>query len=299
MKYGVHRMTWGKYFDSQDLKSFFQQVKATGANTVEFRPPDETLLGDMQKTREIRAMAEDMDIGLLFCYGYPVGMDMRLADPFARLYAQEHLKHAIEAAARLGGTEIGGVLYANWPTDYTKDVITPEIKYERAMRCIESLRCVMPVAEDQNIRVNLEILNRFENYIINTVDEGLAMIAQIESSHCGLLLDMFHMGIEEDDIPAAIRKAGKHIGQFHVSEPNRAIPFHNTRFNWPEIGQALRDAGYDTTVTMEAVMTFDDMSTYNFRMWRDLMQDTSLPARIQAMRCGIAFLKEQFGAFPS
>lgn len=295
MKYGVHRMTWGKHFDPNDLKTFFTQVKATGAETVEFRPPDETLFGDLEKTAEIRKMAEDMGIELLFCYGYPVGMDMRLSDVFARHYAEEHLKRAIEAAARLGGTEIGGVLYANWPTDYNKDVITPEVKYERTQRCIESLRRVMPTAEDCNIMVNLEILNRFENYIINTVDEGLAMIEQVESDHCGLVLDMFHMGIEENDIPAAIRKAKGHIGQFHVSEPNRAIPFHNKRFNWPEIGQTLKEIGYDKTVTMEAVMTFDDMATYNFRMWRDMMEDTSVPARIEAMKQGILFLKEQFG----
>ena len=284
MKYGVHRMTWGKHFDPNDLKTFFTQVKATGAETVEFRPPDETLFGDLEKTAEIRKMAEDMGIELLFCYGYPVGMDMRLSDVFARHYAEEHLKRAIEAAARLGGTEIGGVLYANWPTDYNKDVISPEVKYERTKRCIESLRRVMPTAEDCNIMVNLEILNRFENYIINTVDEGLDMIKQVESDHCGLVLDMFHMGIEENDIPAAIRKAKGHIGQFHVSEPNRAIPFHNKRFNWPEIGQTLKEIGYDKTVTMEAVMTFDDMATYNFRMWRDMMEDTSVPARIEAMK---------------
>ena len=291
MKYGVHRMTWGSHFDPNDLKTFFSQVKATGAETVEFRPPDETIFGDLEKTAEIRKMAEDMGIELLFCYGYPVGMDMRLPDVFARHYAEEHLKRAIEAAARLGGTEIGGVLYANWPTDYNKDVITPAVKYERTMRCIESLRRVMPTAEDCNIMVNLEVLNRFENYIINTVDEGLAMIAQVESEKCGLVLDMFHMGIEENDIPAAIRKAKGHIGQFHVSEPNRAIPFHNKRFNWPEIGQALKSIGYDNTVTMEAVMTFDDMATYNFRMWRDMMEDTSVPARIEAMKNGILFLK--------
>jgi len=296
MKYGVHKMTWGNYFDPGDYRTFFEQVKATGADTIEFRPPDGVLLGDQKQTAEIRSMAEDLGIELLFCYGYPTGMDMRLEDPFARYYAEEHLKRAIDAVERLGGTEIGGVLYANWPTDYRRDVITPEIKYERTQRCIESLRRVMPTAERCNVQVNLEILNRFENYIINTVEEGLAMLAQIESDHCGLLLDMFHMNIEEDDIPAAIRRAKGHIGQFHVSEPNRAIPFHNVRFNWPEIGKALRDAGYDLTVTMESVMTFDDMATYNFRMWRNLMEDTSMDARIAAMRNGITFLKQQFEA---
>ena len=298
MKYGVHRMTWGKYFDPDDLETFFDQVKETGAETVEFRPPDETLTGDKEATRLVRQLAEERGIQLLFCYGYPQGLDMRVADRFARGYAEEHLKRAIEAAAALGGSEIGGVLYSNWPTDYSKDIITKEIKYERTQRCIESLTHVMPTAEACGIMVNVEVLNRFENYVINSVDEGLDFIRQIGSPNMGLLLDVFHMSIEEDDLPAAIRKAKGHIGQFHVSEPNRGIPFHNTRIDWPGIGRALRDAGYDKgpgTVTMECVFTFDDMATYNFKMWRDLVTDVSMENRIKLMRDGIGFLKEQFG----
>lgn len=295
MKYGVHRMTWGKYFDPDDLKTFFEQVSATGADVVEFRPPDETLLGDLEKTTEIRKIAEALGIGLTFCYGYPVGLDMRLDDRFARLYAEEHLKRAIEAVYHLGGTEIGGVLYTNWPTNYDKDIITPSVKYERRQRCIESLRNVMPVAEAYNVHVDLEILNRFENYIINTVDEGIAMADEIESPNCDLLLDIFHMSIEEDDIPGAIRKAAGRIRKFHASEPNRKIPFHNTRFDWPSVGKALRDAGFDGSVIMECVMTFDDMATYNFRIWRNLIDDVSVNGRIAEMKRGIQFLKEQFG----
>ncbi len=60
-------------------------------------------------------MAEDAGIELLFCYGYPPGIDMRSPDPFIRKFAVEHLKRAIEAAYYLGGTEVGGVLYSNWP----------------------------------------------------------------------------------------------------------------------------------------------------------------------------------------
>ena len=295
MKYGVHRMTWGRYFDPGDLSTFFRQVRETGADTVEFRPPDEALFGDLEKIREIRTMVEDAGVELLFCYGYPLGLDMRLGDTFASHYAEEHLKRAIEAAGRLGGTEIGGVLYGNWPTDYAKDVITREVRERRIENCVKSLRRVMPTAEDWNIQVNLEILNRFEGYIINTVEEGLTMLEQIGSDRCGLLLDVFHLSIEEADLAGAIRSAKGHIGQVHVSEPNRDIPYHNTRINWPEIGRALRDAEYDLTVTMESIISFDDMATYNFRSWRDLREDVSLPARIRAMRDGIVFLKQQFG----
>ena len=295
MKYGVHRLTWGKAFHPDDLKTFFRQVKETGAETVEFRPPDEALNGDRQKTAEIRRMAEDAGVQLLFCYGYPAGVDMRSPDPFIRGFAQEHLKRAVEAAHYLGGTEIGGVLYSTWPASYEHDMITPSVKYERTQRSLECIRGVIPTAEDYNIQLNFEVLNRFENYIINTVEEGLAFLKCLESSRCGLVLDVFHMNVEEDDLLGAIRSAKGHIGQFHATEPNRGIPFHNTRINWSEIGGGLREIGYDGTVTMEAVVAFDDEASYNLRMWRNLLPDASMEMRIRAMRDGISFLKRQFG----
>lgn len=294
MKYGVQRLTWGKDFDPNNLELFFKQAKATGASTLEFRPPDVTLNGDLQKTAEIRKMAEDAGLQLLFCYGFPVGIDMRSPDPFTRQYAVEHLKRAVRAAGNLGGTEVGGVIYSSFPPDYEHDMITPLVKYERTQRCIECIRQVIPTAEDYNIQLNMEVLNRFDNYIINTVEEGLAFINQLESDHCGLLLDIFHLNMEENDLIGAIRSAKGHIGHMHVTEPNRQIPFHNTRFNWPEIGKVLKEIGYDNTVTIEAVMKFDDEASYNLRMWRNLMEDVSMEARIEAMRQGILFLKEQF-----
>ncbi len=295
MKYGVHRLTWGKDFDQNNIKLFFKQAKATGASTIEFRPPDATLNGDIPKTAEIRKMAEEEGLQLLFCYGYPAGIDMRSPDPFIRQYAVEHLKRAVAAAKNLGGTEIGGVIYSSWPADFAHDMITPSVKYERTQRSLECIRQVIPTAEAYDIQLNMEVLNRFDNYIINTVEEGLDFLKQLESDHCGLVLDVFHMNIEENDLIGAIRSAKGHIGQFHATEPNRQIPFQNTRINWPEIGKVLKEIGYDNTVTLEAVMVFDDDASYNLRMWRNLMEDVSMEARIEAMKQGILFLKEQFG----
>lgn len=90
-------------------------------------------------------------------------------------------------------------------------------------------------------------------------------------------------------------RARGHIGQVHVSEPDRAIPYHNTRIDWPSLGRTLKEIGYDGTVTIESVVAFEDMGTYNFRLWRNLIDDTSMEGRIRAMRDGLGFLREQFG----
>lgn len=293
-KYGVHRISWGHLFDPNAMDIFFDQVLQTGANLLEMRPPEPCLLLDYSKIKEIRKMAESRGLEMVFGFGYPVGMDMRSDDIFARKYAVKHLTTAIKGIAAIGGTELGGVLYSTFPTLYMTP-ITKQMKYEHVQRCIDSIREAIPVAEDLGVRLNMEVLNRFENYIINTAAEGIEFCKAVGSKNIGLVLDTFHMSIEENDIPETIRSAKDYIGKLHCTEPNRGIPYHNKRINWPEIGQALRDINFNNPIIIEAVLAFDDFFTsYNMRMWRDLIDDTSIEGRIAAMKNGIAFLKKQF-----
>lgn len=125
---------------------------------------------------------------------------MRSADPKIRRQAVEFLKKGIRAAKELGGLEIGGVLYSNWPTNYHGDMITKAERYERRQRSVDCLREAMRVADEIEMPVNLEVINRYENYTINTVAEGLALCEEIGSRYCNLLLDVFHMNIEEEEL---------------------------------------------------------------------------------------------------
>jgi len=295
-KYGVHRLTWGPFFDPDAIGIFFDQVKQTGADILEMRPPEPCLLAEEAKIKEIRKMAADRELELIFSFGYPQGLDMRSEDPFIRKYAIQHLITAIKGVAAIGGKEFGGVLYSSSPTLYTTTQITRQMKYEQVQHCIEGIRQVMPVAEDLGVSINLEVVNRFENYIINTPTEGVAFCKAVGSKNIGVVLDTFHLSIEVDDIPEAIRYAKDYIGKFHCTEPNRGIPFHNKRINWPEIGQVLREIGFNKPIIIEAVLAFDDfIFSHNMRMWRNLIEDTTVEGRIDALKNGITFLKKQFG----
>lgn len=295
MKYGLHKMTWGSYFDPGNVAAFFADAARAGAQTVEFRPPEAAMELEAGEIRRLRRLAADNHLEMVFCLAYPQGIDMRSEDREVRRKAVEYLKKGIYAAKELGGLELGGVLYANWPANYHGDMITRQERADRHQRSVDCLRQAMELADEIEMPVNLEIINRYEDYTINTVAEGLALCEEIGSKYCNLLLDVFHMNIEEEDICGAIRSASGHIGHFHVSEPNRGIPFHTARINWPEIGQALRDAGYDKTVTIEAVVSFDGPSTYNMRMWRDLTSDFKKEMRIEAMQNGLTYIRGQFG----
>jgi hypothetical protein len=117
-------------------------------------------------------------------------------------------------------------------------------------RAVESVREAMKAAEDCGVLFCVEVVNRFEHYMLNTAEEGVAFAKQVGSPNCKLLLDTFHMNIEEESFRGALVETGDLLGHFHLSETNRRPP-GTGRMPWPEIFGALREINYQGAVTME------------------------------------------------
>ena len=90
----------------------------------------------------------------------------------------------------------------------------------------------------------MEVLNRFEGYLLNTAEEGVRYVREVNEDNVKLMLDTFHMNIEESSMTEAIRQAGPLLGHFHTGEPNRMPPGAG-RMPWFEIGLALQSIGYE------------------------------------------------------
>jgi D-psicose/D-tagatose/L-ribulose 3-epimerase len=111
------------------------------------------------------------------------------------------------------------------------------------------------VAEPLGIRVGIEPLNRFETYFVSRHDQALRL-AQDVGGNCGVVLDTFHINIEEADPIGAIRAVGDHLVDFQVADNNRYPPGQGN-LDWPELIGALQQIGYDGAVTAEFVMPID------------------------------------------
>ena len=295
MKYGIHFGHLGSWYDELGVRECLKQAKEAGSDVFEFFPTKEMFDMEKDKIRELKMYMEEIGIEPAFTFGYPAGWDMAGEDEANREKAVEHLKRIIESMGVLGATGIGGIVYSNWPADYSLQVIEPDDKKRRKDNCIAGLRKVMKTAEDNNVTVNLEIVNRFEHYLMNTAAEGIEVCKAVGSPNCKLLLDCFHMNIEEDSLLKAIRSARGYLGHFHVSEPNRKVPYHTDRIPWNEVGRALRDIGYDKAVIVESFYKFGGVQGHNMRMWRDLDPDLSLESRLKLARQGIEYIRGQFG----
>src|ERR671912_196346 len=97
----------------------------------------------------------------------------------------------------------------------------------------------------------VEPLNRFETSFMNLASQAIEVVDRVDSDACGILLDTFHMNVEEKSIGDAIRAAGKRLKHLHGCENDRGAP-GSGHVPWKEVAAAVKDAGYDGPVVIES-----------------------------------------------
>ena len=97
----------------------------------------------------------------------------------------------------------------------------------------------------------MEPLNRFETSFINLASQCVEVVDRVDSPACKVLLDTFHMNIEEKSLGDAIRSAGSRLGHVHACGNDRGAPSPGN-IRWDEVVQALRDIGYDGPLVIES-----------------------------------------------
>ncbi|WP_338447741.1 sugar phosphate isomerase/epimerase family protein [Niallia oryzisoli] len=115
---------------------------------------------------------------------------------------------------------------------------------------VESTKTVMEKAEALQIEVVFEVLNRYENHQIVTAKEALRLIDAVNSPNLLVLLDAYHMNIEESNPAVALRTAGKKLGVYHVADSNRQA-IGNGHANIKDQVEALQEINYSGPIIME------------------------------------------------
>jgi D-psicose/D-tagatose/L-ribulose 3-epimerase len=116
---------------------------------------------------------------------------------------------------------------------------------------VGGLRECAQYAAERDVGFAIESLNRFETDLVNTVEQGVRLCEDIGAANVGLLLDTFHMNIEERSLGDAIRAAGPLLRNFHACENDRGAP-GSGHVPWDEVAAALADIGYDGQVVIES-----------------------------------------------
>lgn len=267
MKHGIFYAYWEQAW-AADYKYYVEKVARLGFDLLEIGAgplPDYS----EQEVRELKKCADDHGIALTGGYGPTYNHNIGSSDPAIRAEALEWYKKLFEVLAVLDIHIIGGALYSYWPVDYSA-----VDKAEDWKRSVEGMRILAPIAKKYDINLGMEILNRFENHILNTAEEGVKFVEEVGCDNVKVMLDTFHMNIEEVSIGDAIRCAGKHLGHFHTGECNRMVPGKG-RTPWKEIGDALREIKYDGAAIMEPFVRMGGQVGADIKIWRDISQGAS------------------------
>jgi len=266
MKYGIFYAYWVSEWGA-DYLDYVDKAASLGFDVLEIGAQGLTDYSPTQ-IRELHDRAKKSGIELTVGYGPAYEHNIGSADKDIRKNALNWYTRLFEVMEELNSHILGGAIYSYWPVDYSKGVD----KEEDWKNSVEGMQLLGEAAQRHNVHIGLEVLNRFESHILNTAGEGVAFVQEVGLDNVKVMLDTFHMNIEEVSIGQAIRTAGKHLGHFHTGECNRMVPGKG-RMPWREIGEALREIDYQGAVVMEPFVIKGGIVGKDIKVWRNIIDD--------------------------
>ena len=283
-KVGVSFAYWARAWDA-DLKPFIERAKKTGMEVLEIMSGSLMDASDAQLA-EIGAMAADNGIRLTMGMTLDEKTDISSGDRAVREAGIKRMTRVLRIMDKLDSRLIGGLTFGAWGGT----IANMDEKKRRTDNSVASNREIVKVAEELDITYCVEVVNRFEQYMLNTAAEAREYIERVGSPKGGICLDTFHMGIEEDSMAGAIRTAGNLLAHMHVGENNRRVP-GTGEMNWDNIASALKDIGFMGAVVMEPFIRCGDEVGDAVALWRDLSGNAGETRMDELITNGAAFIR--------
>ena len=274
-KFGVHIALWmGTWQD--DVVPYIEEAARLGFDGVEL-----SLLGMTEgNIARIRTCLDETGLELTCTTGLAIEQDITSDDPDIRQAGIAYLENAIKTVAALGSPLLSGVIFAPWGKRLMQDRET------RWARSVEALKNVAPLARNHGVALGIEAINRFETDLINTAEQAVKLANDVAESNVGVLLDSFHMNMEEKDIANALKNSKDKLLHFHCVENDRGVP-GSGHTPWVTFFESLRAIDYDGWLTLEMFILANEAVSPDLGIWRPIETDPS-----EAAKQGLAFLRE-------
>ena len=279
MNVGINAWVWIAPVTTSSFIELVPKVSAMGFDSIEvpIDGPD-----DLDYKRAAAVIAE-YGLGCNVCVAIGPDRDLIHPDKTIRDNGAAYVRHCVDAVRTLGGTVVGGPLYAAvgrlW--QQTEDERAKDMEL-----LVAQLASLSSYAEENGAVLCVEPLNRFETSFINLTSQVIELVDRVDSPACKILLDTFHMNIEEKSLGSAIRLAGPRLGHVHTCENDRGAP-GTGHINWDEVAQALRDTEYKGALVIESFTNQIKTIARAAAIWRpfEVSQD-------ELGRKGLEFLRQ-------
>ena len=277
MKIGLNLWVWESPFRTDRHLSLLVKVKALGAEAVEFALEEGGLVEAPILRRALREQALGCSIIGLF------GTDRDLSSPDAdqRRRGVEYARKGLELSAEVGATVFSGACVGVGGTEMLSDA-ERRMRYRLATECLHQIG---ELATQVGVRFCVEILNRYEDNILNTAAQACELMDMTDHPAVGIHLDTFHMNIEEGSMGNAIRLAGQRLFHLHASDTHRGAP-GGGHLAWKEVAEALQQINYKGFAVIESFNPQGRLAPLA-RSWRPYAESQDILAAE-----GLAFLWE-------
>ncbi|GGE01595.1 tagatose 3-epimerase [Aureimonas endophytica] len=268
---GLISMQYARPFTAEHFP-LFRKMKALGYDFVELLVPEP---GELDPHETARAL-EDAGLGVVLAARVNLQRNLSSAEPVAWQGGVDYLRYAVDCAVALGATIVGGPLTGN-PLVFAGRPPAPVAEDERLARkarCVEGLKLAGAHAQGTGVTLAVEPLNRFESDVLCTTRQAIELLDAVDHPSVRLMLDTFHMAMEEASIAEAILLGGARIAHFQANENHRGFPGTGS-VDWVSAFRALRAVDYRGPVSLEPFRRDDDRFGVPFAQWRPPHEDES------------------------
>lgn len=262
MKIGICMFLWATKVDAS-FAPLLCDIRDTGFDGVEIPifegdEMDYAALGDLLDEIGLKRTA-------VTAIGDPQ-MNLISEDRSTREAGVGYMKWALDCTAALGATQISGPLHSTLGHFSGEGPTWAELA-----RSVTCQREIGDHAASVGVTVGLEALNRFECYLVNTMDDLCAHLDEISHPNVRAMYDTFHANIEEADPIGALTRSARHIAHIHISENDRGVPGRGN-IPWAQTYDAIRDIDYDGWLTIESFgRGLPDLAAAT-KVWRDFAE---------------------------
>lgn len=268
-KIGVISMTYARPITAAHFPLFARMRKA-GMDFCELLVPEDDEVDPAEAGRAAKAA------GLSIVLAARVNVDRDLAsdNAVARTAGVDYLRRCVDVALACGADLVGGPLYGT-PLVFAGRPPRPfdaAERAERVARVVDGLKQAGAYAQKNSVRLAVEPLNRFETDFCNTGRQAVELVRQVGIPAVGIMLDTFHMNMEENDLNEALRHALPHLMHFQANENHRGY-LGTGHLDWPTICRTLYDIKYAGVITLEPFRRTDHSLSVPLAQWKPPVDD--------------------------
>jgi len=207
---------------------------------ISVRKPNRIRVGKLEKLlRRYRLGLSAIGTGQMFLND---GLSLSSPKKSVRVETINRIKKCIEMAALLNSQVIIGLVRGKMTSEESAKLYMKNLK--------NSFRYISDWSNHNKVILTIEPINRYETSFLNNIEETLGFVKDFKNPFVRVLIDTFHMNIEEKDFKDSIQRAADYISHVHLADNNRKIP-GDGHLNFREIVDALKKINYTNYLSAE------------------------------------------------